>query len=592
MKKSVAFVLMMVAALGVAGAAYGQKKESLAVLPFTGVQTSDGETIARAFARAPVWRDAFNGVMSITRATQEFIQFEQRFQRMSGLTDADTIFELGKQLNASHVMTGYTTKFGNRNLALVSILDVESLQLIAGEYRVYTKIEEVADMIPDMARNMARAVGRDTSKLPGLSVPPFSRENGINESDAQTLAQILAIGLANGNKYAVLPRTDSLEKVREEHSRQRSGQTDQERVKRLGVGRNAEYVLVSSVGTWGSLLSFDADVHNIESMILREGFAERYKDFSEGLELIPRLAARLNGETITAAPAAPAPAQAAPAQKPMPANMVRIGGGTFTMGSPTTEASRGSDESPQHQVTISKPFYIGKYEVTQKEWTEVMGTTIHQQRALAGYSGDSTYGVGDNYPMYYVSWYDAVEYCNKRSAKEGLAPAYTIDKTRSDGNNGNGGDNVKWVVTRNVNATGYRLPTEAEWELACRAGTSAPFYTGNNITTNHANYNGNYPYNNNAKGEYRQRTWAVGSGTPNPWGLYDMSGNVWEWCWDWYGSYSSGSQTDPSGAAAGSDRVERGGSWNDDAQNARSAYRGSDTPSGRSVNLGFRLVRP
>jgi formylglycine-generating enzyme required for sulfatase activity len=272
--------------------------------------------------------------------------------------------------------------------------------------------------------------------------------------------------------------------------------------------------------------------------------------------------------------------------------MVRIADGTFTMGSPSTEVGRDSDESPQHQVTISKPFSIGKYEVTQKEWYDVMGTTIHQQRALVGYSGNSTYGVGDNYPMYYVSWYEVIEYCNKRSVKEGLTPAYAIDKTRSDGSNGNGNDNVKWMVTWNRNANGYRLPTEAEWELACRAGTSALFYTGSDITTSHANYNGNYPYNNNAKGEYRQRTWAVGGGTPNPWGLYDMSGNVWEWCWDWYGAYSSGTQTDPSGAAAGSYRVLRGGSWNYVARNLRSAHRDGYPPSNRYYYLGFRLVRP
>jgi formylglycine-generating enzyme required for sulfatase activity len=272
-----------------------------------------------------------------------------------------------------------------------------------------------------------------------------------------------------------------------------------------------------------------------------------------------------------------------------PANMVRIAGGTFTMGSPLTEVDRSSNET-QHSVTIADPFYIGKYEVTQKEWTDVMGTTIQQQRDITDKNWP-LYGEGDNYPMYYVSWYEVIEYCNKRSEKEGLMPAYTIDKTRSDGNNTNEDDNVKWVVTWNRNANGYRLPTEAEWELACRAGTSTPFYTGDNITTNHANYNGNYLYNNNAKGEYRRKTWEVGSGTPNPWGLYDMSGNVWEWCWDWFGSYS-GTQTDPAGAAGGSYRVLRGGSWYDYAQYVRSAYRDAYAPAYRyNYLLGFRLVR-
>jgi formylglycine-generating enzyme required for sulfatase activity len=258
--------------------------------------------------------------------------------------------------------------------------------------------------------------------------------------------------------------------------------------------------------------------------------------------------------------------------------MARIAGGTFTMGSSASEVGRNSDET-RHSVTISKPFYIGKREVTQREWVEVMGS-------------NPSWFKGDDLPVESVSWYEAIEYCNRRSEKEGLTPAYTIDKTRSDGNNTSGSDNVKWVVAWNRDADGYRLPTEAEWELACRAGTATPFYTGNNITTNDANYNGNYPYNNNAKGANRERTWAVGSGTPNPWGLYDMSGNVYEWRWDWRGDYGGGARTDPAGAGSGSDRVMRGGSWRHDAQLLRSAYRDYGAPSLRDSGLGFRLVRP
>ena len=286
----------------------------------------------------------------------------------------------------------------------------------------------------------------------------------------------------------------------------------------------------------------------------------------------------------TATPAQPAPAvtpQPAPAQpKPAPAattpaaaperpvsgNFVRIQGGTFTMGSPANESGRDSDEV-QRQVTVSS-FYMGKYEVTQKEYQEVMGTNPSNFK-------------GDNLPVERVSWFDAVEYCNKRSQKEGLTPAYTISGS---------GDNR--TVTWNRSANGYRLPTEAEWEYACRAGTTAPFSTGNNITTSQANYDGNYPYNNNAKGTYREKTTPVGSFQANAWGLHDMHGNVWEWCWDWYGNYSSGSQTDPIGASSGSNRVWRGGSWNDSAQDVRSAYRNGITPSLRNFDLGFRLLRP
>jgi len=247
--------------------------------------------------------------------------------------------------------------------------------------------------------------------------------------------------------------------------------------------------------------------------------------------------------------------------QPAPNNMVRINGGTFLMGSPTSEVGRYDDEA-QHHVTVSS-FYMGKYEVTQKEFQEVMGTNP---------SGIK----GDNLPVENVSWYDAVKYCNRLSQKEDLTPAYTIN-----------GENVTW----NQNANGYRLPTEAEWEYACRAGTTTPFSTGNNITTSQANYDGTYPYNNNAKGTYLGKTTTVGSFSPNPWGLYDMHGNVSEWCWDWLGGYSTGTQTDPKGASSGSVRVIRGGSWDASAQDLRSAFRFIYNPSERSSSFGFRIAR-
>ena len=260
---------------------------------------------------------------------------------------------------------------------------------------------------------------------------------------------------------------------------------------------------------------------------------------------------------------------------PVP-EMVRINGGTFMMGSPTNEHERQNREGPQHRVTIST-FYMGKYEVTQREYEEMMGTN---PSTLQLSYGPTTPIVGANLPVTNVSWFDAIEYCNRRSQREGLTPAYTIS---GSGNNR--------IVTWNRSANGYRLPTSAEWEYACRAETTTPFNTGNNITTRQANYNG-FPYNNNdARGEDRRTTIPVGSFAPNQWGLYDMHGNVYEWCWDLGGTYPSTAQTDPVGTASGTRRVYRGGSFASHAQFLRSAFWSSHGPEQYTYDLGFRLAR-
>ena len=259
-----------------------------------------------------------------------------------------------------------------------------------------------------------------------------------------------------------------------------------------------------------------------------------------------------------------------PPPSPIPDDFILINGGTFLMGSPPEEPGRDYFNDGEHQVTVTvSSFYIGKYLLTQEEYEEIM-------------EENNSRFIGENLPVEMVSWFDAVEYCNKRSLKENLTPAYTISGTGDDRE-----------VTWNRQANGYRLPTEAEWEYACRAGTTTPFYTGYNITTDQANYRGDRPYIDNEPGIYRQATTSVGSFEPNEWGLYDMPGNVHEWCWDWYErNYSSGAQTDPTGAVSGSDRVVRGGYYGCDASSVRSAYRNNRSPSYRNYYFGFRVVRP
>lgn len=259
-------------------------------------------------------------------------------------------------------------------------------------------------------------------------------------------------------------------------------------------------------------------------------------------------------------------------EQDIPEGFVLIKGGSFQMGSPDSEPWRSEDEL-QHTVTVSN-FYMSKYELTQKEYEDVTG------------NNPSNFS-GENLPVENISWLDAVAYCNARSEKEGLNPVYTIDE-----------QNVSW----DKSADGYRLPTEAEWEYACRAGTTTPFYMESSPSDKDANYYGHYPYeiednyfsqgNLEVKpGEYRETTVSVDSFSENPYGLYNMHGNVSEWVWDYYGAYSADEQTDPTGPETGTLRVYRGGGWNDFAKNMRSAYRATLEQDHCSFNIGIRLVR-
>ena len=266
--------------------------------------------------------------------------------------------------------------------------------------------------------------------------------------------------------------------------------------------------------------------------------------------------------------------------------MVYVKGGTFKMGCSPEWKNCELDELPAHDVKVSD-FYIGKYEVTQKQWREVIGTDARQH----WYEGSSRYGEGDNYPMYYVSWYEAVEFCNKLSELTGRKPVYIIDKTRKDANNESVWENVdnkKWVVTAIPKANGYRLPTEAEWEYAARGGkkSNGYQYSGSNDIEEIAWYGGNTGNTEDSHG----KTHPVGTKKANELGIYDMSGNVWEWVFDWYGKYGNSRQADPKGAVSGVFRVNRGGSWYPGTKYARVFFRGVDISGTNSSFIGFRLA--
>jgi len=250
--------------------------------------------------------------------------------------------------------------------------------------------------------------------------------------------------------------------------------------------------------------------------------------------------------------------------------MLPIPAGGFTMGSPDSEKSRGSDEA-QVEVTLTEAFHMAETEVTQGQWMKVMNTSLKEQIE----SKDGPLGRGANLveeasaegadqPMCFVNWQDTLDFCEKLTELDRVAGVLPEG----------------WV---------YSIPTEAQWEYVCRAGTQSVFAYGDTLTSDQANFYGKLPYGVETEGVYREKTTPVKTFKPNAWGLYDMHGNLYEWCLDWYTEELEGGEN-PVGPAEGEGRIIRGGTWNRKATSCRSAYRYSSNPTARGYNIGFRVV--
>ena len=237
--------------------------------------------------------------------------------------------------------------------------------------------------------------------------------------------------------------------------------------------------------------------------------------------------------------------------------MIWVEPGTFMMGSPESEEYRSDDET-QHEVILTEGFWLGETEVTQHQWESLMETSINEQHEL---TDGQLAGEGSQHPMYYINWEEAMGYCERLTSHERLAG-------------------------RLPEGYEYSLPTEAQWEYACRAGTTTVFAYGDSLSSTQANFNGDHPYGGAPIGPWLNRTVEVKSYQPNAWGFYDMHGNVYEWAAD---MFSFGPDSNPLDPASSTHRSLRGGSWDEDARSCRSAWRQYGGPSNRYWSVGFRL---
>jgi formylglycine-generating enzyme required for sulfatase activity len=421
--------------------------------------------------------------------------------------------------------------------------------------------------------------------------------------------------LVQGRKLVVVSRSD-LDVIRQEEHFQMSGEVSDESAQAIGKKLGAQLVVSGSLTDTGSEYRFRIKVLNVESAVIEVSSTSDIDPDETKVSHLLGNSGRQRTPAVAAAAAASRASSTAASERARPSaaqytppEMVRINGGTFIMGSPESEPDRSNDEN-QHQVTVSS-LYMGKHQITVGQFLRFAEDAKYQTDAERFGGGtvwvetrwavrpdanwkNPGFDQEDNHPVVLVSWYDAAHYCNWLSRQDGLTPVYSI--TARD---------VVW--TREAN--GYRLPTEAEWEYACRAGTTTRYWSGQDEKSLFGKVN---MLDRSAEKVYPYAEWditrdyddgyahtsPVGSFQANPWGLFDIIGNVGEWCWDlWYVYYETGVQTDPTGhtghrfRGGSNEAVIRGGGWTSGFRYLRSAYRYASNPSMPHNYVGFRVAR-
>lgn len=384
----------------------------------------------------------------------------------------------------------------------------------------------------------------------------------INDGTDVIVREITSSTVVNSGMYDVIDRM-TLNKLAEEQNFARNGMMDETQAVQIGKIAGASKVLFSVLASSGTRNMLTTKLIDVLTGTVEK---QQYKLIDQSMDIVLEVEnltkALIGGKMPTRTITTTTYSQTGYASQPAPAanqdftetawginmKMIWVEGGDFLMGCTSEQGGDcGSDEQNVRRVTVDG-FYIGMLEVTQSQWEKVVGTSIYQQKSKAG--GSSTYGVGPDYPMYYVSWDEAMEFCRLLSNKTGRT---------------------------------YTLPTEAQWEYAARGGNKneGAKYAGSNMIDAVAWYTDNSG----------SSTHIVGSKRANALGIYDMSGNVWEWCKDWYAnSYVSYDTNNPVGPSSGSYRVSRGGSWRYSASDCRVAYRNFNSPGERGISFGFRVV--